>query len=226
MRLAGVAPTSSSAPSLTGAVGSKVAVYILGTSAGLRTGRVLEGRPSAECQKRHLNSLIVEREWCLVGTYRDRLTGEKQSRPWLEYMISDAEGGRFQVVLVFSFACVADSLSQLVMRLDRLRKASVGFASIYEGLDSTVSVWKNELELIGRLAEFEAGIRALRITAGLGRAEVVGTKSGLPPGRPRVDLEAAGVCKLRREGLSQRQIAAELGVGLGTVHRVLKNNGH
>ena len=121
MRLAGVAPTASSAPSLTGTVDSKTAVYILDSTAGVRTGRILESRPSAEFQSQFLNRLIAERQWNLSRTYQDRLTGEKQARPSLENMISDAEAGRFQIALFFSFACLADSLRQLVVRLNRLQ---------------------------------------------------------------------------------------------------------
>lgn len=222
MRLAGVAPTASSAPSLASTVSSKAAVYILDSTAGMRTGHILQSRPPAECQLRCLNGLIAERTWSPFRTYRDRLTGGKQSRSSLEHLINDAEMGRFQIALFFSFACFADSLRQLVVRLNRLKNASVEILCVHEQLDSTTSEGRKAFDLVEQLVGFEGSIRAERIREGLRRIERVGTRSGLPPGRPRIDFDVVKVCELHERGLSQREIAVQLGVGLGTVHRTVK----
>lgn len=223
MRLAGVAPTVSLSRSPGRLAGSKAAVYILDSTAGSRTGRLLRNRPPGGVQSQFLNRLIAERQWNLSRTYQDRLTGEKQARPALENMISDAETERFQIVLFFSFACLADSLRQLVVRLNRLQNTGVGVVSVYERLDSTTFARSEAAVLIASLADFENSVRANKIREGLKRAELLGTESGLPPGRPRVSVDVAEVRGLHERGLSQREIAVQLGVGVGTAHRALKS---
>ncbi len=60
--------------------------------------------------------------------------------------------------------------------------------------------------------------RGRAIAAALAFAKRVGQPVGRPPVGP---LIAARVRALRREGKSFRAIAAEVGVGVGTVHRIL-----
>jgi hypothetical protein len=58
-----------------------------------------------------------------------------------------------------------------------------------------------------------------RVKAGIERARIHGTRSGKPIGRPRALLRRDEVAELRRNGLSWRQIASKVGVGVGTVRR-------
>jgi DNA invertase Pin-like site-specific DNA recombinase len=53
------------------------------------------------------------------------------------------------------------------------------------------------------------------------RSTRAGTKSGRPVGRPRAIFQRDEVFRLRQEGLSLREIARRLDIGVGTVRRVL-----
>ena len=59
-----------------------------------------------------------------------------------------------------------------------------------------------------------------RVMAGLDYAKAHGTKSGKPIGRPRVVVSRERVAELLSQGLSWREIADRLGVGVGTVRRI------
>ena len=61
-----------------------------------------------------------------------------------------------------------------------------------------------------------------RINAGLERARKQGTKSGNPMGRPRLDpaIDVAIRDALKEGGKGIHRIAADLGVGSGTVQRI------
>lgn len=61
-----------------------------------------------------------------------------------------------------------------------------------------------------------------RVAAGLEYARQHGTRSGKAVGRPRVVFRRDEVAALREQGLSLRQIAKRMGVGVGTVRRVLQ----
>ena len=57
---------------------------------------------------------------------------------------------------------------------------------------------------------------AERVRAGLRNARAKGKTLG----RPRVTVDAARISRLREQGCSWAQIAAELGIGEGTVYRL------
>ena len=90
------------------------------------------------------------------------------------------------------------------------------------------------LHVLGAAAEFERSLIAERIQAGRiryqqdfenGRVGVtVHSRSGrnLAPHRPKKIFDRERVVDLRKQGLSMRQIATTLGLGLGTVSRTLQ----
>jgi putative DNA-invertase from lambdoid prophage Rac len=74
--------------------------------------------------------------------------------------------------------------------------------------------------IIAAMAELERNVIRERVVAGLDYAKAHGTKSGLAVGRPRAVFDREAVRRLRdAEGLSWRDIAARLAVGVGTVRR-------
>jgi DNA invertase Pin-like site-specific DNA recombinase len=89
------------------------------------------------------------------------------------------------------------------------------------------------LHVLGAAAEFERALIQERTQAGRLRYQQdydagrvgkgVYSRSGrnLPPHRPRRIFDREQVTALRRQGLSLRQIAKKLGLGLGTVTRTL-----
>ena len=94
--------------------------------------------------------------------------------------------------------------------------------SVFERLDLTTFAGSEVPVFIASLADFEICIRTNKIREGVKRAKLLGSKSGLPPGRPRANVDVAEVRVLHQRGLSQRKIAAQLGLGVGTVQRTLK----
>ena len=75
--------------------------------------------------------------------------------------------------------------------------------------------------IIAAMAELERDVIRERTAAGLEYARRHGTKSGKPIGRPRAVFRRDQVLQPRAEGVSGREIACRLGIGEGTVRRVL-----
>ncbi len=70
-------------------------------------------------------------------------------------------------------------------------------------------------QIIGAMAEFERSLIQERVRAGLRNARAKGKKFG----RPRAQVDAASVAKLRREGLSWSQVCRTLNVSKGSAQR-------
>jgi DNA invertase Pin-like site-specific DNA recombinase len=72
--------------------------------------------------------------------------------------------------------------------------------------------------MMGVFAEFERSMIVERVKAGLARAKAQGKRLG----RPRLDAKReAKVIALRAEGKGILKIAKEIGVGVGTVKRIV-----
>jgi len=80
-------------------------------------------------------------------------------------------------------------------------------------------VGKALFQMCGVFAEFERAMIQERVKAGLARARAQGKRLG----RPRVSASiAAKVKSLRRKGQGILSIARTLGIGTGTVQRIVK----
>ena len=77
---------------------------------------------------------------------------------------------------------------------------------------------------LGAMAELERNVIRERVIAGLEYARANGTKSGNAIGRPKRIFDRAEVVRRRRAGLSIERIAREMGLGVGTVARVIQSN--
>ena len=73
--------------------------------------------------------------------------------------------------------------------------------------------------MVGVFAEFERAMIQERVKAGLARARAQGKTLGRPKVNQRIEAE---ILQLRKDGIGQLKIAKTLGVGTGTVQRVLR----
>ncbi len=77
------------------------------------------------------------------------------------------------------------------------------------------------LAIIAAMAELERELIRERVIAGLDRAKVNGTRSGLAIGRPRAIFVRDRVRDLRADGWSWSRIARELDASVGAVRRAV-----
>jgi DNA invertase Pin-like site-specific DNA recombinase len=88
-----------------------------------------------------------------------------------------------------------------------------------QGIDTTTPAGKVLFQMLGVFAEFERAMIRERVMAGLGRARAQGRKLG----RPKVAAEVeASIRAALGGGKGIGSTAREIGVGVGTVHRVRK----
>lgn len=117
----------------------------------------------------------------------------------------------------------------IVTKLDRLGRNALDVRSTVEllahrhirvhclalgGVDLTSAAGKMTMQVLSAVAEFERDLLVERTQAGLARAK----KTGRVLGRP-IKTSCVEISNLRKEGLSQSQVALRLGVSISTVKR-------
>ncbi len=168
-------------------------------------------------QTRELKEYIERRGWTVAGEYIDSgISGAKDRRPELDRLMSDAHKRRFDVVAVWKFDRFARSVSHLLRALDTFRALGIEFVSLSESLDTATPAGRMVFTVLGAVAELEKSLIAERVRAGLRNAVAKGKKLG----RPRSVVDASRVAALRSQGRGWKKIAAELGIGIGTLYRL------
>jgi DNA invertase Pin-like site-specific DNA recombinase len=168
-------------------------------------------------QTRELEQFAQVRGWLLVDSYLDiGISGAKDKRLELDRLMADAHKRRFDVVVVWRFDRFARSVSHLLRALETFNALGIAFVSLSEQMDTTTPTGKMIFTVLGAVAELERSLIVERVRAGLRNARAEGKTLG----RPRKIVDSATIAALRAQGLSWAKIAAQLGVGEGTVYRL------
>ena len=110
------------------------------------------------------------------------------------------------------------SLRDLLDTIEHLEATGVDLYLDQQSLDTTTPAGKLLFQVTGAFAEFERSMIRQRVNAGLARARAQGKRLG----RPAIDRkkEQAIRAALAEGGKGILKIAAEHGVGSGTVQRI------
>ncbi len=169
-------------------------------------------------QVRELEAYTKARDWTIRDRFVDEgISGSQTKRPALDRLLSACRRRQVDVVLVWRLDRLGRSLKHLIMTLDEFQSLGVAFVSLHEQLDCTTATGQLLLHLLGAFAEFERAIIRERVKAGLANARSKGKRLG----RPNLAIDALQIRSLRRSGHSIRQIARELHISPGSVHKTL-----
>lgn len=175
---------------------------------------------SPEMQTRELREYAERRCWSLAGEYVDiGISGTSEKRPALEKLMADAHKRRFDVVCVWRFDRFARSVSHLLKALETFKALGIDFVSYSEQMDTSTPAGKMVFTVLGAVAELERSLIVERVKAGLRNARAKGKRLG----RPRKVLDVAKIAALRAKGVGWKRIAAELGLGVGTIYEAARN---
>lgn len=189
----------------------RVAIYLRVSTDSQTTGN----------QRLELEAVAAHSGWDVVQVYEDSaISGAKgrERRPAYDNLLNAAARREFDLVAAWSVDRLGRSLQELVAFLNELQTLKIDLYLHQQGMDTTTPAGKAMFQMCGVFAEFEREMISERVKAGLERARAEGKTLG----RPRVgaEIEAAIVAE-RASGKGKRRIASELGVGVGTVQRVL-----
>ena len=96
----------------------------------------------------------------------------------------------------------------------------IDFVSLHEGVDTSTPNGRLVFGIFASIAEFERELIRDRVRSGLAAAKARGKQLG----RPRVAVDGLRIAELRAEGRGWKAIAAELGVGVGTILRAAEQS--
>ena len=184
--------------------------------------RVSTGEQTTENQRIELLAAAKRSGWEVVDIYEDAgVSGAKgrDKRPEFDRLLKSAVRREFDVIMTWSVDRFGRSLQHLVEFLGEIHAKGVDLYCHQQGVDTTTPSGKAMFQMCGVFAEFERAMIQDRVKAGLARAKAQGKILGRPKVTRKVEQS---VYRLRKAGTGKRKIAKQLGIGVSTVMRVLK----
>jgi DNA invertase Pin-like site-specific DNA recombinase len=201
--------------------------------------RVSTDHQSVENQVRELKEVAERRGWTVVEVYRDAgISGAKgrDQRPGLDAMLKDASRRKFDVVMAWAIDRLGRSLKDLLGTIDHLKEVGVDLYLDQQNIDTTTPTGKLLFQIKGAFGEFERSMIQQRVRAGLkvvkdklardgkfiSKAGKVRRKLGRPGAEPdKIERARLALAK----GIGIGKVAREVGLGVGTVHRLKREIG-
>jgi DNA invertase Pin-like site-specific DNA recombinase len=182
-----------------------------------------DGRQDTENQLRQLRAFSDSQNWTLIHEYVDRASGKRSDRQQFQKMFEAASRREFDILLFWSLDRLSrEGTVETLNHLQRLTGYGVNYRSFTEQyLDSTGIFKEAVIGILAAVAKQERVRLSERTIAGLQRARAEGRVGG----RPRVDDDPRimrALQRLRKQGRSIRQIAAELRLSNSTVAKLIK----
>ena len=178
-----------------------------------------------ETQLMALGDYCRAQGWDVTREYVDKVSARDLAHrtAWLK-LLDDAARKRFKAVVVFKLDRAFRSVKDMHDTLAVWDALGVTFKSVREQFDTGTAVGRLLLNLLASVAEFELEMIRERVKAGMDRAR----RQGKRIGRPRVTDKrgfkkrfGAILERLKRQEISRRRAAEELGIGYATLKRLL-----
>jgi DNA invertase Pin-like site-specific DNA recombinase len=122
------------------------------------------------------------------------------------------------VLTVTKLDRLARSISDLCAIIKRIEAKGASLRILGMGLDTSTASGRLMLNVLGSVAQFEREVMLERQREGIAKAKGEGKYKGR---KPTARAKADGINRLAAEGLTREAIAAQLGVSVRSVYRVL-----
>ena len=154
----------------------------------------------------------------------DRVYSEQVSsvaqRTELERAIDYLRSGDGDVFVVTKLDRFARSLDEAIRLEKRIAAKGASLKILGLGVDTATPTGRLMFNMLSSVAQFEREIMLERQREGIAEAKAAGKYKGR---KPTVRLQAAEICRLKREGLTNAEIARRLSVHRASVGRVLRD---
>ncbi len=175
-----------------------------------------------ENQLNELRQIARRNDWIIVKEYVDAgISGAKgrDKRPQFDAMLKSAMRKEFDLVMFWAVDRASRNLTHLVQMIDDLHSKNVGMYFHQQAIDTTTPSGLAMIQMAGIFASFERSMLRERVLASHERAKAEGKTIG----RPSMinDGLVASIKYMREQGKGIKRIAKELGVGVGTIYKVI-----
>ena len=151
--------------------------------------------------------------------FHESMSGTKRDRPALKEALRNLREG--DTFVVWKFDRVARSISHLLEIIEVLDEKKAKFVSTTEGIDTSTTIGRSFLMMIGVFAQLERDLIAERTQAGVDRARANGVKFGAD-----FKLDPKEIPKLwklvNEQGKRKVDMAKKYDVSVQTITRRLK----
>lgn len=171
----------------------------------------LEQEAGLEAQMRDLTGLGCEK------VFREQVSSVATRRV-LEEALEFIRAG--DTLVVTKLDRLARSVPHMWEIVKRLQGKGVDLRIVNLGIDTGTPTGKLMLSVLGGVAEFERDMMLERQREGIAKAKAEGKYKGR---KPTARAKTAEIKALAESGMSMGAIAAKLGIGKGSVHRVLRS---
>lgn len=155
----------------------KVAIYIRVST----TDQAREGF-SIPAQRERLTMYANAQEWDIYDYYvDDGYSAKDTNRPAFQRLMQDAEKRLIDVILVHKLDRFTRSVKDLYEVLERLSKYNVSFRSSLEQFDTTTTMGRAMIGMLGIFAQWERETIADRVYWGMEQKIISGKRNGAPP---------------------------------------------
>jgi DNA invertase Pin-like site-specific DNA recombinase len=183
--------------------------------------RVSTAEQTVENQRRELTAVAERHGWEVVSIFTDAgISGSKgrDQRPGYDQLCQAIARREIDQVAAWSVDRLGRSLQDLVAFLSEVHAKGVDLYLHQQGLDTSTPAGKALFQMMGVFSEFERAMIVERVKSGLSRAKAQGKRLGRP--RLAAETEAAIRAAIAAGNNGLLKIAAEFGVGSGTVQRI------
>ena len=184
--------------------------------------RVSTGGQTTKQQIARLREVAAHHGWDVREEVEETVSGVARARPERDRLLREVRRGRIDVIAAVALDRLGRSLPDLLSVLQEVEAAGGSLYLDREGTATWTPAGRALLAMAGVFAAFERDLIRERTLAGIARARAEGKRIGRPP-VPRGTR--AAVMSLRREGAGLDRIAARLGLGKGTVQKIVREEG-
>lgn len=173
------------------------------------------------------NQLVQLREFCdrqgwkIVKEYVDQASAKTGVRREFKALMEAASRREVELVLFWSLDRFSrEGVLATLQYLQQLTSHGVGWRSFTEQYLDSCGIFRDAvLSILATIAQQERVRLSERVTAGLERAR----RHGRIGGRPRIVVNRERIQRLRAEGKTRAEIAAQFGMSTRTVSRLWKD---
>lgn len=149
--------------------------------------------------------------------YQEKASGVKQDRPQLAALLEHVRAG--DTVIICKLDRIARSTKHLLEIVEALEKKGAAFRVLNICLDTSTPTGKLMLSMLAAIGQFEREMMLERQREGIRIAKDAGAYKGR---KPTARGQAARVMNLTAQGKTKQAIADEIGIGVASVYRILK----
>lgn len=154
-----------------------------------------------------------------VKIVQEKPAGTKRNRSQLDNLIADARVG--DTVVVTSLDRIAHNTRHLLEVVESLNAVGAIFKVLDNGIDTSTPHGEIIRMLLGAITDFERQVVRERQAMGISKAKQAGRYKGR---KPTAMAKTDEVLTLNAQGLTRQKIADQLGIGVASVYRILKNH--